>query len=146
MRKYIQKTTLLTSYLAIIMIGLFGYIFVTASPVYAAPCSAGAGALSTDIFVPWYKYLECDSTGAPEIDEWGTAVPLIGMAVIEMLTRIAGLIAVGFLIWGGIQYTTSQGEPEGINNAKSTILNAIAGLVIALVAIGIVQFVAGLIR
>lgn len=156
MRKYIQKAILTSSTLGLILIGVFGYVFMAANPVYAAPCSTGGGALPTTVFVPWYKYLECGANGAPVIDGdpdspafnggWGKAMPLIGMAVIEMLTRIAGLIAVGFIIWGGIQYTTSQGEPEGINNAKSTILNAIVGLVISLIAIGLVQFVAGLIR
>ena len=118
------------------------------SVVQAAPCTEGAGALSTTIFVPWYKYLEC-TNGSPDIEAvggWEKAIPLIAIAIIELLTRLAGLIAVGFIIWGGIQYTISQGEPEGINNAKSTILNAIVGLVIVVIAIGLVQFVAGLIR
>lgn len=113
---------------------------------HAAPCKGGQGGLSPSIFIPWYQYLDCDANGAPNISNWSEAIPLIAMAVIEMLIRIGGLIAVGFIIWGGIQYTTSQGEPEGLNNAKSTILNAVIGLIIVIIAIGITQFVAGLIK
>lgn len=122
-----------------------GFMMLTPQSAHAA-CVGGGGRLPETVFVPWYKYLDCDASGAPRIDNWGKAIPLIGMAIIEMLIRIAGVIAVAFIVWGGIQYTTSQGEPEGINHAKSTISNAVAGLVVVFIAIGLVQFIAGLIK
>lgn len=65
------------------------------------------------------------------------------MAIIELLLRISGLIAVGFIIFGSIQYITSQGSPDSLKGAKSTITNAIVGLVIAMVATGFIQFLGG---
>ena len=68
---------------------------------------------------------------------------IILMAIIELLLRISGLIAVGFIIFGSIQYITSQGSPDSLKGAKSTITNAIVGLVIAMVATGFIQFLGG---
>ena len=132
--------------LIISVVILFAYTSVIMPSVAHASCSAGPGSIPTSIFVPWYAYLECDASGAPQITNWSSAVPLVGLAIISLLMRVGGLVAVGFIIWGGIQYTTSQGSPEGAKNAKSTILNAVIGLVITLIAIGLVQFVAGLIK
>ena len=68
---------------------------------------------------------------------------LIIAAVIEMLLRIAGIGAVIMVIYGGIRYTTSMGSAESVNAAKSTIMYAIIGLVIAVTAAFIVTFIAG---
>jgi len=47
----------------------------------------------------------------------------------------------GFLlIYGAIQYITSQGEPEKTAKAQSTIIDALIGLVIALISVGVVSF------
>ena len=46
-----------------------------------------------------------------------------------------------FVMVGGARYITSQGEPENIKAAQQTILNAIIGGIIALLASGIVAFI-----
>lgn len=131
---------------------LFG---LAAAPVMAAPCTP-YNPSTMEILVPWYKYLpgdnetgKCrvalpqkrnDATNEQETDivKSGT---LISIAIIELLTRISALIAVGYIIYGAFQYITSQGEPQGLSNAKSTIANALVGFVIVVLAIGIVQFI-----
>jgi hypothetical protein len=60
---------------------------------------------------------------------------------LSLVFAIIGAIAVGFVVYGGVQYTLSGGDPAGTKKAKDTILNAIIGLVITLVAFGIVNFV-----
>lgn len=65
---------------------------------------------------------------------------LVVLAVIDIVLRIIGMAAVAWIIWGGIQYITSQGEPDRTRSAKDTILNAIIGLVIAMMAVVIVGF------
>ena len=52
-----------------------------------------------------------------------------------------GILAIVFIIIGGVHYTTSQGDPGKVAKAKSTILYAIIGLVIALLAFAITTFV-----
>ena len=54
---------------------------------------------------------------------------------------MVGVIAVIMVIIGGINYTTSQGDPEKIKKAKNTILYGIIGLIISLLAFAIVSFV-----
>jgi TRAP-type C4-dicarboxylate transport system permease small subunit len=52
----------------------------------------------------------------------------------------AGLVAVAYLIVGGYQYITSQGNPDATATAKGTIVNAITGLIIILASYLIIRF------
>lgn len=47
------------------------------------------------------------------------------------------------LIYGGIRYTVSGGNAEAVKNAKNTILYAIVGIVVAVLAFAAVNFVIG---
>jgi Type IV secretion system pilin len=67
-------------------------------------------------------------------------LPLILIAVVDDLLRIAGLVAIAFVIVGAIRYTTSQGNPDDTAKAQSTIINALIGVAVATVAVGIVSF------
>ena len=60
--------------------------------------------------------------------------------VTNLLLGIAGSIAVIFIIVGGIQYATSAGDDGRVQSAKNTILNAVIGLVITVMAYAIVNF------
>jgi hypothetical protein len=71
---------------------------------------------------------------------------LIGLAVFEDLLRVAGVAAVGFVIYGGIRYITSQGSPEQTGAALGTILHALIGLAIAIIAATSVAFIAKLFK
>jgi hypothetical protein len=62
-------------------------------------------------------------------------------AIIDILGIIAGVLSVIFLIIGGINYITSEGDPKKLAGAKNTIAYAIAGLVISILATQIVGFV-----
>lgn len=100
-------------------------------------------------FPTWYEYLPCDSTGKPSFNPDKTGkffnpqgVLLIVMAIIDILMRLAGILAVVFVVVGGIKYTTSQGSPESVQNAKNTIIYAVVGLILTIVASGIVSFIA----
>jgi multisubunit Na+/H+ antiporter MnhB subunit len=54
---------------------------------------------------------------------------------------VLGFVAVVVIILGGVQYTTSSGDPAKVKKAKDTILYGIIGLVVALLAYAIVNFV-----
>lgn len=68
-------------------------------------------------------------------------IPLVLVAIVDDLLRIAGMVAVAFVIVGAVQYITSQGEPEKTAQAQSTIINALIGLAIAIIAVAFVSFV-----
>ena len=53
-------------------------------------------------------------------------------SVIQVMITLAGLIAVGFFIWGGFGYITSSGNPEKLDQSKKTVLYSAFGLAIVL--------------
>ncbi len=55
-------------------------------------------------------------------------------STVQLLTAIAGIAVVFFLIKGGYLYMTSSGKPEALESAKRTIKHALIGLVIVLAA------------
>jgi hypothetical protein len=61
--------------------------------------------------------------------------------VINVLLFVIGTLAVIMIIIGGIRYTISNGDSSQITSAKNTILYAVIGLVVALLAYAIVDFV-----
>ena len=61
--------------------------------------------------------------------------------VTNILLFLIGLVAVIMIIIGGIRYTTSNGDASQTKAAKDTILYAIVGLVVAIMAYAIVSWV-----
>lgn len=63
--------------------------------------------------------------------------------IINLLLTIAGIISVIMIIVGGIKYTTSGGDAKAITSGKDTLVYAVVGLVISIMAYAIVNFVLG---
>ena len=61
--------------------------------------------------------------------------------ITNTILYIVGVIAVIMLIIGGIRYVVSGGDAKKVTDAKNTVLYAIIGLVIAVFAYAIVNFV-----
>lgn len=61
--------------------------------------------------------------------------------VTNILLFIIGAIAVIMLIIGGIRYVVSGGDQSAVTAAKNTILYAIVGIVVAILAYAAVNFV-----
>jgi len=80
---------------------------------------------------------DCETAGSLTIENvWGMVWTIINWVLI-----VVGIICVIFIIVGGIRYATSGGDPEKVKSAKNTILYALIGLVIAILANVIVQIV-----
>ncbi len=102
----------------------------------------------------WYEYLpdaafKADGVGGCLIDLKfdGPAGPNvlipIGLAVLDGLLRIAGVVAVIFVIVAGFNFITSAGSPDKAASARQQAINALVGAAIAISAAAIVQFVGG---
>jgi hypothetical protein len=61
--------------------------------------------------------------------------------VANILLFVLGAIAVIMIIFGGIRYVTSAGDSSRVKAAKDTILYSVVGLVVAILAYAIVNFV-----
>ena len=73
----------------------------------------------------------------PQLATVGTAATIMTAfvtPVMQAMIVIASLAVVVFLVYGGILYTTSSGDPEKLVYAKSVIRGALIGLVIVLTA------------
>ncbi|HEU5187191.1 MAG TPA: pilin [Candidatus Saccharimonadales bacterium] len=86
------------------------------------------------------------ASGAQCVAPQGARANLFGeggvfMTVTNILIFIIGAVAVVMLIIGGIRYTLSQGDQSAITSAKNTILYAIIGIVVAVLAFGAVNFI-----
>ena len=75
----------------------------------------------------------------------GTSTPTDANVVIKNVTNIMffiiGAVSVIMLIYGGIRYTTSGGNANNVTAAKNTIMYSIVGLIIAILAFAVVNFV-----
>lgn len=63
--------------------------------------------------------------------------------VVNILLFILGAICVIVIVIGGIRYAVSGGDSSQISAAKNTILYAVVGLIVAILAYSIVNFVLG---
>lgn len=140
----ISKTITTLKYTFVAFMALVTLLVMTPRPV-AAACSSSAGSL---LGIPtWYKYLQ-DDTGVssatgrcvPRVSQFKDALFIL-LAVIEILLRVATYIAIAMFIYGAIRMIISQGSPDEIKKARDTLTNAVVGLVIALIATAVVNFV-----
>ncbi len=127
---------------------------LTASALVPAPAQAQAAPLPTAVtqfaacsggtffgFPSWYACLPKDADGHPKLtkldDVWLIAFPLLETGI-----KAAAYVALGFILWGGIRFIKSQGNPGEITAARDTIRDALIGLVICISSVAIVQFAA----
>ncbi len=66
--------------------------------------------------------------------------------ILNGIILILGVIAVIYIVIGGVTYMTSTGDPGKTKKAKDTILYATIGLVICALSAAIVNFTIGLIN
>lgn len=61
--------------------------------------------------------------------------------IINVIIGVVGIVSVIFIVIGGLSYVTSAGDPGKTKKAKDTILYAVIGLIVAVLAFAIVNFV-----
>ena len=114
------------------------WLFVTALMLAVLPVSLAAAA---DI---------CSGTGATSAycksKTTTTTDPIAGpngilIKVTDLIAIVAGIVLVVMLIIAGIRYITSVGDSAGIQKAKDTIMHALTGLVVIVLARTLIAFV-----
>ena len=61
--------------------------------------------------------------------------------IVRILLFLIGAVSVIMIIIGGFRYVISQGDSGAVTSAKNTILYAVIGLIVAIFAWAIVDFV-----
>lgn len=144
MKKYIiySAMVLFTAFAATPLIA----IAAPSQQAYAAPaadpCNKRVLGMPT-----WYRGVasgkDCELEMPTGLDGTGEFIWKIALNVIEMVLVIIVYISVGFTIYAGFLFMTGGSNPSTITQARSTITNALIGLVIGMLAIGIVNFIFG---
>lgn len=75
--------------------------------------------------------------------DWNGQPEDVLSGALNLVFSVAGAIAAGFVVYGGISYITSSGDPQKARRARMILIYSIIGLLIVLLAAGIVNFVAG---
>lgn len=95
---------------------------------FSSACGSGGGASNSTA---------CSVKGSDPISGPNGALKKISV----VLAGIAGVAAVIIIIFGGMQYITSNGDASKAASARSTIVGAVIGLVIIVAAESIILFV-----
>ncbi|MCR5700493.1 MAG: pilin [Candidatus Saccharibacteria bacterium] len=70
-------------------------------------------------------------------------LPSVVQNILYVVIGISSIIAVIFIIIGGVNYMTSSGDAGKVKKAKDTILYAVIGLIVCALAFAIVNFAVG---
>lgn len=110
------------------LLAVVASVYVTANTALATSFDAVSGANSAK------------GNGQPT-DLFGTSGTF--SKITSILLFIVGAIAVIMIVIGGLRYVLSGGDSTQITNAKNTILYAIIGIIVAILAYAAVSFVIG---
>lgn len=134
---------------------LFAGIFVllVASPIAAttvSPPVSAAGPCETTILgvPPWYRGLTNDDCSIKDPNAVGgisNFIWRIALNIIQMALVLAAYVALFFIIYGGFLFITGGSNPSQIEKGRKSIFNAVIGLVIALGAVAITNFIFGIV-
>lgn len=136
---------ILITILVVPLIGGSAFSLVASDTASAAACSDS----SVLGFPRWYRNLSYSSvestteTGVfncvintpTDIDSF---IITIILNIVDMAMVAVGYISFGFILYGGFQFILSLGSSDKMAAARTTILNASIGLVIAISAVAIV--------
>lgn len=111
-------------------VGVFGGATLVGDSVSAEVCSGSA--------------VSCAQSGANASGQsGGMSLQNLVKRIVNILLYVIGAVAVIMIIIGALRYVTSSGDSSQTTAAKNTILYAVVGLVIAVLAYAIVNFVLG---
>lgn len=134
-----MKLNLLLKTMAIFSLGFVLF----SSPVLAAhSCPDGLRPVHADAQDKCLTDAQAAAEGIGDLDN-GITIKSVLVTALNLLSFIAGVIAVIMLVIAGLKYITSQGSAEATKGAQNTIIYAIVGLAVVAVAQTIVRFVLG---
>lgn len=96
-------------------------------------------------------YAACPASGTPKdqvlqgVGQTGgncddSGIPNVVGNIITILSYIVGVAAIIMIIWAGFRYITSGGDSNKVSQAKNTLIYALVGVVIAILAQALVNF------
>lgn len=72
-----------------------------------------------------------------------TCLPAVFKNLVTAVLVFAGIVALFLIIFSGIKFLTSGGDPKQVEGARKTLTYAIIGLVVILSSFAIINIIAG---
>ena len=128
----------------------FALLFSAAPLVFAEPTTPQAASAvqpaSTMVLADAQSQIQCGINEAAGGNCSASAKPSGDAAstikkILNLLSAIAGILAVIMIMVAGLRLVTSAGNEEGVKKAKGTLIYAIVGLILVAVAQVLVHFV-----
>lgn len=129
--------------IAALIVAAFCFTASASIPAYAVkPTEEAYCNIGKDHFLglrAWYDGLEREGdtctikspSGDAEVRKY---VWTIILNVVSMILGVVGYLAIGLVMYGGIQFMLGQGDPNKIAKGKKTITNSVIGLAIVMSA------------
>jgi hypothetical protein len=114
----------------------FGILQLRPAVFAASPTSSAASAVCTGIGLNDNGSTTCDETSGG-----GKGVNGVISTAVNILSSIVGIAAVVMVIVGGVKYITSGGDSNKVGAAKTTIMYALVGVLIAVMSQVLVHYV-----
>lgn len=134
MKKNIKQLVLAALALPVMAFGVLG---LTTVPALAANCTDTGNGQGLTL----QNGADCSRGAGQQEDLFGQQG--VFKTITDVMLFLIGAISVIMLIIGGIRYVISGGESSAVQSAKNTILYAIVGVVVAILAYAVVNFVIG---
>lgn len=86
--------------------------------------------------------IQCLGSG-PNGEQYATlqCIPAVFQLIITAALTFVGGVAVIMILYAGIRFITSRGDPKQVQGARQVMTWAIVGLVIVLVSFGIIRLI-----
>ena len=130
-----------------------GLLLLLATPASAAALSPALSTPSKQVAVcatgaanffgiqPWHACLPKGDDGSPQMTSIND-IFLIIFPVVEALVKIAVYVAIFYIFWMIIKIFLARGDSGKVAQASMGIRDAVIGMIIALIAVAIVNFIA----
>lgn len=131
MKKLVNKMLQSAGLLALV-VGSVGVLSFGVSPLVHADCDSGTLSIQSGA--------DCGQ-GTDQPANLFDGDESLFKKITNVMLFIIGAISVIMLIVGGIKYTVSGGDQGAVQSAKNTIMYAIVGIIVAILAYAVVNFV-----
>lgn len=110
---------------------------------FALVIGIGGATLSGNSVSAINVFKACGGTQSSEVCAAKSTDNASSMAkiIVNTMLFILGILAVIMIIFSGVKYVTSAGDASRVKSAKDTLTYAIVGLIVAILAYSIVNFV-----
>jgi hypothetical protein len=115
------------------------YFYASMATLGVSQFIGAASVKAADVIQPLSSNVTDVSGGGSLTDQ----ISKYAQTAVNVILLVAGVVAILYLLWSGIQYITSAGNPEKAKAARAGIINAVIGIIIIVAAYYIIRFAVG---